>query len=122
MTVVLLLFIPTTNYENDLFNITEDSKHLYNLKNIIEKFELHLCHSKGDCEILSIPTASWKNPASYHSTTFKPERTSFPNEKLMDKSYISMEIVLEEFLQKFRINHVTWCKDKEDKFWKVIAF
>ncbi|XP_012274266.1 uncharacterized protein LOC105696413 [Orussus abietinus] len=35
-------------------------------------------------------------------------------------AFVSMETVLEELLKKLRVQHVVWCKDKEDMYYEVI--
>ncbi|XP_050445202.1 uncharacterized protein LOC126848381 [Cataglyphis hispanica] len=127
--VVFLVCIPTLSYEHELvFGVPlKRSKKIEKSKNKIAsspKVDLRLKEVKTRAQLLPIDDdhvddeedddddedigiGSRKRIRGY------PARSKTP-------VFVSMETVLEELLKKLKVEHVVWCKDKEDMYYEVI--
>ncbi|EGI71053.1 PREDICTED: uncharacterized protein LOC105154195 [Acromyrmex echinatior] len=124
--VVFLVCIPTLSYEHQLvFGVpVKRSKKIEKSKNKIvgPKVDLRLKETKSRAQLLTLDDdgdnedddvgidvgiEGRKYPRGY------PTRSKSP-------VFVSMETVLEELLKKLRVEHVVWCKDKEDMYYEVI--
>ncbi|XP_011334664.1 uncharacterized protein LOC105277759 isoform X2 [Ooceraea biroi] len=128
--VVFLVCIPTLSYEHELvFGVPLKRKRVERSKSKITaspKVDLRLKEVKTRAQLLSLEDDGRVDDDdedddvgidvgvdSRRRLRGYPARSKTP-------VFVSMETVLEELLKKLKVEHVVWCKDKEDMYYEVI--
>ncbi|XP_071631041.1 uncharacterized protein [Temnothorax longispinosus] len=127
--VVFLVCIPTLSHEHELvFGVPlKCSKKSEKSKNKIAapKVDLRLKEAKTRAQLLTIENGGHGDDDDDDDVGIdvgvEPRKRSrgYPS-RSKTPVFVSMETVLEELLKKLRVEHVVWCKDKEDMYYEVI--
>ncbi|XP_070171379.1 uncharacterized protein [Polyergus mexicanus] len=128
--VVFLVCIPTLSYEHELvFGLPlKRSKKIEKSKNKIAaspKVDLRLKEVKSmRAQLLSIDDdhVNDEDDDNDDEDVGIGSRKRIRGYTARSKTpvFVSMETVLEELLKKLKVEHVVWCKDKEDMYYEVI--
>ncbi|XP_029175049.1 uncharacterized protein LOC114943572 isoform X2 [Nylanderia fulva] len=118
--VVFLVCIPTLSYEHELvFGVPlKCSKKIEKNKSKIAvspKVDLRLKEVKTRTELLSI-----NDDDDEDDDVGIRKRIRGYSARSKTPVFVSMETVLQELLKKLKVEHVVWCKDKEDMYYEVI--
>ncbi|XP_077273020.1 uncharacterized protein LOC143903357 [Temnothorax americanus] len=125
--VVFLVCIPTLSHEHELvFGVPlKCSKKIEKSENKIAapKVDLRLKEAKTRAQLLTIENGDDDDDDDDVGIDVgvEPRKRSrgYPS-RSKTPVFVSMETVLEELLKKLRVEHVVWCKDKEDLYYEVI--
>ncbi|KYN00956.1 PREDICTED: uncharacterized protein LOC108775368 [Cyphomyrmex costatus] len=125
--VVFLVCIPTLSYEHELvFGVpVKSSKKIEKSKNKIAggpKVDLRIKETRNRPQLLTLDDDGNNNDNDIGIDVGVDSRKHARGYPTRSKSpvFVSMETVLEELLKKLRVEHVVWCKDKEDMYYEVI--
>ncbi|XP_012532898.1 uncharacterized protein LOC105834748 [Monomorium pharaonis] len=124
--VVFLVCIPTLSYEHELvFGVPlKRSKRIEKTKNRITapKVDLRLKEAKSRAQLLTLDDDGHGDDDDVGVDVGVESRKRARGYPARSKTavFVSMETVLEELLKKLRVEHVVWCKDKEDMYYEVI--
>ncbi|XP_012229523.1 uncharacterized protein [Linepithema humile] len=125
--VVFLVCIPTLSYEHELvFGMPlKRPKKIEKSKNktaMAPKVDLRLKEAKTRTQLLMIDDDHEDADDDEVGVDIGIDRKHSRGYPARSKTpvFISMETVLEELLKKLKVEHVVWCKDKEDMYYEVI--
>ncbi|XP_020286419.1 uncharacterized protein LOC109856023 [Pseudomyrmex gracilis] len=131
--VVFLVCIPTLSYEHELvFGVPlKRSKRIERNKSKLVaplKVDLRLKEAKTRTQLLTINNDynngyiddNDENNDVGVDVGIDSRQRSRGYTRSNTPVFVSMETVLEELLKKLKVEHVVWCKDKEDMYYEVI--
>ncbi|XP_032681857.1 uncharacterized protein LOC116849123 [Odontomachus brunneus] len=127
--VVFLVCIPTLSYEHELvFGVplkrskkTERSKSKVAIP-VGPKVDLRLKEVRSHPQLLTFDNGHYDDDDDDDDIGIDTRRQRARGYSARTKSpvFVSMETVLDELLKKLKVEHVVWCKDKEDMYYEVI--
>lgn len=121
--VVFLVCIPTLSYEHELvFGVPlKRSKRIEKSKNrtAAPRVNLRLKETKTHAQLLSLDDDGHGGDDDEDDNVGVDSRARGFPARSKTPVFVSMETVLEELLKKLRVEHVVWCKDKEDMYYEV---
>ncbi|XP_015587341.1 uncharacterized protein LOC107264023 [Cephus cinctus] len=110
--VVFLVCIPTASYEYEIvFGIPLEDTRKLEKTGLKVKVDVDLHRTRGHLIPLD---------GEIQSKRRLPARGTAASHLRKEPVFVSMETVLDELLKKLRVEHVVWCKDKEDMYYEVI--
>ncbi|XP_015431273.1 PREDICTED: uncharacterized protein LOC107187644 [Dufourea novaeangliae] len=128
--VVFLVCIPTSNHEHELIFGVPSKRPRKNEKPEkpvdVPKVNLRLRETRTKTQLLTLDDERDVDSVVDVTNDFDGGRYRRPRghgtSGLRGRSpvFMSMETVLEELLKKLKVEHVVWCKDKEDMYYEVI--
>ncbi|XP_029044570.2 uncharacterized protein LOC114876856 [Osmia bicornis bicornis] len=125
--VVFLVCIPTYSYEHELIFGVPSKLNKRNEKGKFEigpKVNLRLRETRTRTQFLTLDDDDELQSiveAEDDSTGRRRGRgRRVPGQRDRNPVFVSMETVLDELLKKLKVEHVVWCKDKEDMYYQVI--
>ncbi|XP_076661580.1 uncharacterized protein LOC143365358 [Halictus rubicundus] len=124
--VVFLVCIPTASYEHELIFGEPLNRPRKNEKAVdVPKVNVRLRETNTKTQLLSLDNDDDEDDAAI-TNHFGGRRylraRGRDTSGLRERSpvFVSMETVLEELLKKLKVEHIVWCKDKEDMYYEVI--
>ncbi|XP_011647717.1 uncharacterized protein LOC105433920 [Pogonomyrmex barbatus] len=120
--VVFLVCIPTLSYEHELvfgIPLKRSKKNEKSKSKIAPKVDLRLKETKTRAQLLTLDDDDHTDDDDDDDDIDPRKRARGPT-RSKTPMFVSMETVLEELLKKLRVEHVVWCKDKEDMYYEVI--
>ncbi|XP_076246601.1 uncharacterized protein LOC143186746 [Calliopsis andreniformis] len=127
--VVFLVCIPTLSYEHELIfgtPLKQPKKNEKPSKPIpASKVDLRLKQTKSKTQLLMLDNNDELEDVVDLNDDLDGRRHRRPGEhstsgQRKSPVFVSMETVLEELLKKLKVEHVVWCKDKENMYYEVI--
>ncbi|XP_066603569.1 uncharacterized protein [Prorops nasuta] len=130
--VVFLVCIPTLSYEHEIvFGVP--LKHAKKLEKAplraagATKVDVRLKEVRGRTQLLTLDDDEDNEIGEIDENDVnrglrRSPRLRNPNLGIRQKNsaFVSMETVLHELLKKLKVEHVVWCKDKENMYYEVI--
>ncbi|XP_076752897.1 uncharacterized protein LOC143424614 isoform X2 [Xylocopa sonorina] len=126
--VVFLVCIPTFSYEHELIfgvPLKQTKKNERLAKEVIgPKVDVRLRGTKSKTHLLKLDDDEDDDIDIEDGLTGRRHprnrERDISGQRGRDPVFVSMETVLEELLKKLKVEHVVWCKDKEDMYYEVI--
>lgn len=121
--VVFLVCIPTFSYEHELiFGVPlKQNKKSEKPKKIVTgpKVDVRLRETRSKTHLLRLNDNEERDYIDIDDDLVD-RRYRRRGQRDKDPVFVSMETVLEELLKKLKVEHVVWCRDKENMYYEVI--
>ncbi|XP_031368449.1 uncharacterized protein LOC102677017 isoform X2 [Apis dorsata] len=126
--VVFLVCIPTFSYEHELiFGVPlKQNKKNEKPRKIITgpKVDVRLRETRSKTHLLRLNDNDERDDIDIDDDLadrrYRDRRRGISGQRDKDPVFVSMETVLEELLRKLKVEHVVWCRDKENMYYEVI--
>ncbi|XP_043802933.1 uncharacterized protein LOC122720354 [Apis laboriosa] len=126
--VVFLVCIPTFSYEHELiFGVPlKQNKKNEKPRKIITgpKVDVRLRETRSKTHLLRLNDNDERDDIDIDDDLadrrYRNRRRGISGQRDKDPVFVSMETVLEELLRKLKVEHVVWCRDKENMYYEVI--
>ncbi|XP_003698091.1 uncharacterized protein LOC100865483 [Apis florea] len=126
--VVFLVCIPTFSYEHELIfgvPLKQNKKNEKPRKLITgPKVDVRLRETRSKTHLLRLNDNDERDDIDIDDDLtdrrYRDRRRGISGQRDRDPVFVSMETVLEELLRKLKVEHVVWCRDKENMYYEVI--
>ncbi|XP_016908870.1 uncharacterized protein LOC107995725 isoform X2 [Apis cerana] len=122
--VVFLVCIPTFSYEHELiFGVPlKQNKKNEKPRKIVTgpKVDVRLRETRSKTHLLRLNDERDYIDIDDDLADRRYRRRGISGQRDKDPVFVSMETVLEELLKKLKVEHVVWCRDKENMYYEVI--